>query len=366
MKTIKVLVAVSGGVDSGTVAWLLSQDPSFDTTAVFMKNWHDDSNHCTFEADKKDAQAVADHCNIPLIIKDFSKEYHSSVFQQMLASLESGLTPNPDIFCNEAIKFGCLLTWALEQGYQRLVTGHYASIQTIDNQPTLCRGIDPIKDQSYFLARMPTQALAHVDFPLGNMSKQQVRELAQQAGLPVAHKKDSTGICFVGKRKFADFIGEYLLDQPGPLLSEEGQKLGMHRGLFYYTIGQRKGIDIGGLKNHAEAPWYVLDKRLADRAIIVTQNRDHPGLLAKHISIHDCLWFNQPPRLGQTYHSRLRHGQKLQSCQITSLDTNTGHATITFDQAQRAAVPGQYFVVYDASSMVCLGGGIIQSTLKKS
>ena len=354
----RIAVGLSGGVDSATTAWLLTQSFTH-VQGIFMRNWHDEDNYCTSYEDEADARQVCDQLGIALEVVDFSKTYQDKVFAHMLKSLQKGHTPNPDILCNTFVKFGVLYDYAIHSlGLDYLATGHYAQIL---HHPSGCRlhqGLDPIKDQSYFLAKMPRETLTKVLFPLGGMQKYEVRTLAQKAQLAVASKKDSTGICFIGKRPYASFISQYLLDSPGPICTEDGQCIGKHRGLFYYTLGQRKGLAIGGLKDGQEAPWFVIEKRRATNTLLVSQNHAHPNLLSQTVWAEDPYWFLEKPIKNTTYHARIRHGQPLQSCTIAHISNNT--LKVVFDAPQRAPTPGQFVVLYTLTGQV-LGSACIQA-----
>ena len=348
--TNTIAVGISGGVDSATTAYLL-KSAGHTVHGLFMRNWHDDEQNCSALQDQKDAQAVCDHLNIPLEVIDFSEAYKTQIFNLMLKQLQMGLTPNPDILCNEHIKFGCLLHHVKQSGADYLATGHYAQIIN-SPEPSLYQGLDPLKDQSYFLCRMPKSALSQTLFPLGIYQKQTIREIAKQARLPVAQKKDSTGLCFIGKRDFKDFISQYLLDKPGVIVTEQGSPIGQHSGLFYHTLGQRKGLQIGGQPSATQAPWYVIEKDLNTNRLIVTQNTNHPNLWSHQLYGTDPYWFYAPPVTGRTYKARVRHGQAPQTCSIIHITKH--YVKIRFDKPQRAITPGQYCVLYEPSGY-CIG-----------
>lgn len=353
-------VGLSGGVDSATCAMLLKEQ-QHQVHAIFMRNWHDEDNYCTTYQDEADAYRVCEQLNIPLEVIDFSERYREKVFASMLQCLEAGHTPNPDLLCNEHIKFGCLLEHVQAKGIPYLATGHYAQSMHSPSGGRLFQGCDQTKDQSYFLARVHSAALNRAVFPLGQLNKSDVRELAAARGLEVARKKDSTGICFVGKRPFSEFIGQHLLDKPGPILSDTGLVLGEHRGLFHHTIGQRKGLAIGGVKHAQEAPWWVVEKKTESQSLIVTQNPKHPALYNKHLLADSAFWTHKAPNPHITLAARIRHQQSLQECRITKDEHHT--LTVEFKEVQRAITPGQYIVFYDKGSKECFGSARIRGAI---
>jgi tRNA-specific 2-thiouridylase len=275
----KVIVGMSGGVDS-SVSALLLKEQGYRVEGLFMKNWEEDdgTEYCTAKEDFADAQAVADKLGIPLHGANFAAEYWDNVFEHFLEEYRAGRTPNPDILCNREIKFRAFLDYALTLGADAIATGHYARCNEEDGQATLLKGLDHNKDQSYFLHAVGHRELEQTLFPLGDMEKPAVRQVAQQHGLATAKKKDSTGICFIGERRFKDFLQQYLPAQPGDIHSLDGELLGQHQGLMYHTIGQRQGLGIGGLANHSDAPWYVVDKDLERNVLLVAQGNEHPAL----------------------------------------------------------------------------------------
>ncbi len=353
-----IVVGLSGGVDSSVTAVLL-QESGHDVQGVFMKNWHDEDNHCSLEQDEHDVRAICKARQIPLTVLDLSQDYEEKVFQIMLDELARGLTPNPDILCNQEIKFATLLHYVTEQGANYLATGHYAALCNYHNSIALAQAVDHNKDQTYFLSRMPATALTRVLFPLGRKTKTQVRALAEKHQLVNATKKDSTGICFIGKRKYQDFISQYLLDKPGDIVGHEGQILGQHRGLFYYTIGQRKGLEIGGRRGEREAPWFVINKDLANNTLIVAQGSNHPGLHQSKLEGGNLQWHHRPEAKQFRCLASIRHRQKPVPCTITLQEEN--RCLVSFDHKQRAITPGQYICLYDDN--VVLGNAQILRSL---
>ena len=355
IQTKKVIVGLSGGVDSALTAAILQQQ-GYSVSTVYMRNWHDHESHCNSHADEASARAVAEHLALPFTVIDFSQDYLDRVFTVMLDILRQGHTPNPDILCNQEIKFRCLLDYVKQQGADFLATGHYARIVSTPRGNLLAQAVDQMKDQSYFLCCMPKDALDQVLFPLGEYLKPDVRKLALDLDLPSAKRKDSTGICFIGERRFSDFISQHLLDRPGPIVDEHGQQLGQHRGLFYYTIGQRKGLAIGGLTTSAEQPWYVVAKDLNQRRLIVAQGDQHPLLYSKTLRALQPRWFSEPKDDPCVLQAKIRHRQADQACTITC---KNAEIMVDFKEPQRAIAPGQYIAFYAAK--VCLGAAIIKS-----
>jgi len=349
---------MSGGVDSSVAALLLIEQ-GYKVEGLFMKNWEEDDTdeYCTAEQDLSDAQSVCHTLQIPLHTVNFSSEYWDRVFEYFLAEYKAGRTPNPDIICNKEIKFKAFLDYALHLGADAIATGHYARITQSDNLYQLRKGLDHNKDQSYFLYALAQYPLSKSRFPLGELEKHEVRNLAEKNGFSNHDKKDSTGICFIGERNFKDFLQTYLPAQPGDMMTPEGEQIGTHQGLMYYTIGQRQGLGIGGQKLHSEEPWYVLEKDLENNVLIVSQGHDHPLLFKNNLVASDCHWIaGFEPETPLRCSAKTRYRQPDQECKIEyniqkSLD-------VTFKQPQRAITSGQSVVFY--MDDVCMGGGIIQ------
>jgi tRNA-specific 2-thiouridylase len=354
---VRVIVGLSGGVDSA-VAALLLREQGYDVEGLFMANWEEDDAYCTTAADYQDARAVARELAIPLHRVDFAQQYRARVFSYFLREYRAGRTPNPDVLCNREIKFGLCSAYADRLGGNLFATGHYARCALADDGPALLRAIDTSKDQSYFLHAVPRARFARVQFPLGALCKDTVREHARRAGLPVCDKPDSTGICFIGERPFAEFLARYLPTQPGPIETMQGQRLGTHRGLPFYTLGQRAGLELGGARGFAEEPWYVADKQAERNALIVVQRHDSWRLETREIHAGAMHWL-APPRPG-TFQAgvKLRYRQ---ADQPASLETHAGGLRLSFQEAQRAATPGQFAVLYDGDR--CLGGAVIEHTV---
>ncbi|MBF7731490.1 tRNA 2-thiouridine(34) synthase MnmA [Pseudomonas sp. N040] len=354
----RVIVGMSGGVDSSVSALLLLEQ-GFQVEGLFMKNWEEDdgTEYCTAMADLADAQAVCDNIGIPLHTANFAAEYWDNVFEHFLAEYKAGRTPNPDILCNREIKFKAFLDYALSMGADLIATGHYVRRRDIDGRSELLKGLDPNKDQSYFLHAVGGEQIGKSLFPVGELEKPRVRAIAERHGLATAKKKDSTGICFIGERRFSDFLKQYLPAQPGAIETTEGKVIGQHHGLMYHTIGQRQGLGIGGLKNAGDDPWYVLSKDLARNVLIVGQGNDHPWLFSSALLASQIYWVNpfdlsSPQRLT----AKVRYRQADQAC---TLEQIPGGYRAIFDQPQRAVTPGQSVVFYDGE--ICLGGGVIES-----
>ena len=352
-----VIVGMSGGVDSSVAAMLLI-DAGYRVEGLFMKNWEEDdgTEYCTAKEDLADAQAVADKLGIRLHSANFAAEYWDGVFDHFLKEYQAGRTPNPDILCNREIKFRAFLDYATQLGGDMIATGHYVQTDSLGGASRLLKGADGNKDQSYFLHQVDHKALAKTLFPVGAADKMSVRAKAADAGFINARKKDSTGICFIGERRFRDFLRQYLPAQPGPILSVEGKDMGEHEGLMYHTIGQRQGLRIGGLANHSEAPWYVVDKDVSGNALIVAQGNDHPALFHQRLTAADVIWISgNPPPLPLTCNAKIRYRQADQACVVSAKD---GLLDVTFQAPQRAVTPGQSVVFYEGD--VCLGGGVIE------
>lgn len=353
----KVIVGMSGGVDSSVAAHLLLQQ-GYEVEGLFMKNWQesDSEEYCTAAEDFKDAQDVADLLGITLHSINFAAEYWERVFAHFLDEYRAGRTPNPDVLCNKEIKFKAFLDYALALGAKRMATGHYARVSEEADGFHMRLSADDGKDQTYFLYMLGQKPLSRTLFPLGNLTKDEVRIIAEQQQFPNHKKRDSTGICFIGERKFRDFLSRYIPANPGDIKTPDGDYLGEHQGLMYYTIGQRQGLGIGGMKGSEEKPWFVARKDLRRNCLIVVQGHDHPLLLSRELQCSQLHWISgEPPILPLECHCRIRHRQPLQTCRIEAIENGICH--ITFQQPQRAVTPGQSIVLYLQGD--CLGGGII-------
>ena len=356
----KVIVGMSGGVDSSVTALLL-RDQGMQVEGLFMKNWDEDdgTEYCTAVKDYADARAVCEKLDIPLREVSFSEAYWDQVFESFLDGLDQGLTPNPDVLCNREIKFGHFSAEARKLGAERIATGHYARLTEIDGQPRLFKAGDRNKDQSYFLHMVPKEQFASAMFPLGDIDKPDVRRIARARGLEVAEKRDSTGLCFIGERPFRDFLRTYLPAQPGEIKSSTGKMLGEHMGLSFYTIGQRRGLGIGGVKDGAELPWYVVSKDTGGNTLIVSQDESElyaPALIASGMN-----WLCETPVRDFACAAKIRYRQADQSCRVIPMDSAQNLWRVEFDQPQRAITPGQYVALYQGEQ--CLGGGMIVRSL---
>ena len=363
----RIVVGLSGGVDSAVTAWLLKR-AGHEVVGIFMQNWEedDDDEYCSSRQDFLDAASVADVIGIEIEHVNFAAEYKDRVFAEFLREYQAGRTPNPDVLCNAEIKFKAFLDHAVRLGAERIATGHYARVRTAhDGRFELLKGVDTAKDQSYFLHRLDQAQLARTLFPLGELAKTEVRRLAAEIGLPNAKKKDSTGICFIGERPFRAFLNRYLANTPGAIEDDRGRTVGEHVGLSFYTIGQRKGIGIGGLKERGQArggsehePWFVAAKDLARNVLVVVAGHDHPWLLSSRLRGADASWVAGAPPASGRYAAKTRYRQADAGCTLGRAD-GQGTVELAFDSPQWAVTPGQSAVLYDGP--VCLGGAVIAS-----
>jgi len=370
----RVVVGLSGGVDSAVTAWLLKQQ-GHEVIGIFMKNWEDDddSEFCSSRQDFLDAASVADVIGIEIEHVNFAADYKDRVFAEFLREYQAGRTPNPDVLCNAEIKFKAFLDHAMRLGADKIATGHYARVRTVADaafdggqRVELLKGLDPLKDQSYFLHRLNQAQLAKTLFPVGELPKTEVRRIAAEIALPNAKKKDSTGICFIGERPFREFLNRYLANEPGPILDDRGRKLGEHVGLSFYTLGQRKGIGIGGVKEKnaprgggEHEPWFVARKDMARNTLYVVQGHDHPWLQQHTLVADDLSWVDGcGPQVGEAgVGAKTRYRQADAPCAVETADAKT--LSLRFPDAQWAVTPGQSAVLYRGD--VCLGGGVIAS-----
>ena len=351
----KVVVGMSGGVDSSVTAWLLKEQ-GYEVIGLFMKNWEDDDNDefCSTRQDLIDAASAADVVGVELQAVNFSSEYKDRVFAEFLREYSAGRTPNPDILCNAEIKFKAFLDHAMTLGAGHIATGHYARVQESAGQFSLLRGVDETKDQSYFLHRLNQAQLSKSLFPIGHLRKTEVRAIAEKIGLPNAAKKDSTGICFIGERPFRDFLNRYLAHKPGPILDENDRHIGEHVGLSFYTLGQRKGIGLGGMKNGSGDAWYTARKDMKNNVLYAVQGHDHPWLLSYSLQAQDVHWISGQVPAAQVLSAKTRYRQTDAPC---SLKAREDKIQLDFKDSQWAVTPGQSAVLYQGD--VCLGGGVI-------
>jgi tRNA-specific 2-thiouridylase len=359
----RVVLGLSGGVDSAVAAVFL-KDAGYEVHALFMRNWDDDDDgYCTAARDLQDARRVCDDLDLPLHAVNFAAEYRERVFAHFLAEHRAGRTPNPDVACNREIKFGVCLEHARRLGARWFATGHYARTRVVDGQVRLLRAADAAKDQSYFLHTVPGEMLAQTLFPIGHLAKQEVRRIALERALPVHDKRDSTGICFIGERPFAQFLARYLPARPGAIETVEGRVVGEHRGLMYYTLGQRQGLALGGVKHAAEAAWYVAAKDLSRNVLVVTQRHDDPRLMCREFTTERAHWVGGTPA-ASTLHCavKTRYRQPDQACEVTVRPD--GRCTVRTAALQRAVTPGQAAVFYDGET--CLGGAVIAATVRSA
>lgn len=362
LKNTRVILGLSGGVDSAVAAILL-KDAGADVQALHMTNWEDDDGYCTAAEDLQDARRVCEQLDIPLHQANFTRQYRDRVFDHFLDEYRAGRTPNPDVLCNREIKFGVFRDYAKRLGGTWLATGHYARSAVVDGVTVLSKAADADKDQSYFLHAVSAEALAETVFPLGELQKSEVRQIARDRGLTIHDKKDSTGICFIGERPFREFLSTYLPANPGSIRTPDGIEVGQHHGLMYYTLGQRQGLGIGGRKDAADEPWYVVDKELVSNTLIVVQG-DSDLLLSNSLLGIDASWIGPaPPDLDMGYrcNAKIRYRQADQDCTVTRNDT--GDLVVDFDAPQRAVAPGQFVVFYDGDR--CLGGAVIDRILER-
>ncbi|MDI4634756.1 tRNA 2-thiouridine(34) synthase MnmA [Pelomonas sp. V22] len=367
MKKQRIVVGLSGGVDSAVTAHLLKQQ-GHEVVGIFMKNWEDDDSdddnnkYCSSNIDFVDAAAVADVIGIEIEHVNFAADYKDRVFAAFLREYQAGRTPNPDVLCNAEIKFKAFLDHAMRLGAEKIATGHYARVRELDGEVQLLKGLDPTKDQSYFLHRLNQAQLAKTLFPVGELKKTEVRRIAEEIGLPNAKKKDSTGICFIGERPFREFLNRYLAHQPGPIKDERGRNLGEHVGLSFYTLGQRQGLGIGGVKEKGSPrgggehePWFVARKDMESNTLIVVQGHDHPMLQSKRLVADDLSWCSGRAPGKTDLAAKSRYRQADAACQFAELPPD--RLLLRFPEPQWAVTPGQSAVIYDGE--VCLGGGVI-------
>jgi len=355
------VVALSGGVDSAVVALLL-RDAGHSVQCLHMSNWEDDG-YCDNAREFHDARRVCLELGLPLHRVNFAREYREQVFADFLAEYRSGRTPNPDVLCNRHIKFGVMRRYARRLGATNVATGHYARVDVVDGVPRLRKGVDPGKDQSYFLHAVAADDLLDVLMPLGGLRKSEVREIARAAGLSVAEKKDSTGICFIGERPFTEFLRQHLPDDPGVIRDDSGVERGRHRGLAYYTLGQRHGLNVGGAADRPDDAWYVAAKDVARNELLIVQGHEHPLLKKASLSATGAHWIGPPPREWERRvplrcHAKIRYRQPDQACTVVRTGDDSFEAH--FDEPQRTPTPGQFVVLYDGDR--CLGGATIDSS----
>ena len=351
---------MSGGVDS-SVAALLLLEQGYEVEGLFMKNWEedDDAEYCAAAVDLNDAESVCEKLDIKLHTINFSSEYWDRVFKHFLDEYSAGRTPNPDILCNKEIKFRAFLEHAKSLGAEKIATGHYVRTRKQDNKTQLLRGLDNNKDQSYFLHALNQYQLSHTLFPIGEFDKTEIRKLAKTHDLTTHDKKDSTGICFIGERRFSTFLEKYLPAKPGTIHTVDDEPIGEHNGLMYYTLGQRKGLGIGGLKESDEEPWYVVEKDLLNNRLIVAQGHDHPAMFHNRLETNQINWIegSSPVSDNISVTAKIRYRQNDQKCVLNKIDETK--YVVDFNDAQRAITPGQSIVFYQDD--ICLGGGVIET-----
>jgi len=355
---MRIVVGLSGGVDSAVAAWLLKRE-GHDVVGLFMKNWEDDDDdeYCSTREDLVDAVSAAERIGIEVDAVNFAAEYRERVFASFLAEYRAGRTPNPDVLCNAEIKFKAFLDHAMAQGAERIATGHYARLDQRNGRMVLLKGVDPGKDQSYFLHRLTQAQLERTLFPVGGLPKSEVRRIAREAGLPNHAKRDSTGICFIGERPFREFLSRYLPREPGSIVTAEGERVGEHEGLMYYTLGQRQGLGIGGRRGGAGEPWYVAAKDLQSNTLTVVQGHDHPRLLSRVLEAGDASWVaGAAPEPAGELAAKTRYRQADAACTLST--EGAAAFALEFGEPQWAVTPGQSAVLYRGDE--CLGGGVIR------
>lgn len=357
----KVILGLSGGVDSSVAAWLLKEQ-NYEVEALFMKNWEQDDTetHCAAAVDLADAESVATLLGIKLHKVNFAREYWDNVFNHFLEEYKAGRTPNPDVLCNKEIKFKAFYQHAMALGADLIATGHYAKVTQDNEGPHLLKSKDREKDQTYFLHAISREALSKTLFPVGDYLKTEIRQMAEKLKLPIFNKKDSTGICFIGEKRFKNFLNEYLLKKPGKICTPTGETLGEHEGLMFYTLGQRQGIGIGGCQDKAASPWYVVDKDIASNTLIVGQGNDNSLLYSSGLIASPIHWLTEPPDFPLGCYAKTRYRQTEQPC-LVSPATDNQHC-VMFSSPQRAVTPGQYIVFYDKNR--CLGGAMIDQIIR--
>jgi len=360
----RIVLGLSGGVDSSVAAWLLKRE-GHEVIGVFMKNWEDDDTdeYCTSREDLIDAVAVADVIGIEVEAVNFAREYRERVFARFLDEYRAGRTPNPDVLCNSEIKFTAFLDHALALGADRIATGHYARLREQPGGVALIKAHDGAKDQTYFLHQLTQRQLGSTLFPVGGLTKREVRAIAREQGIPTHAKKDSTGICFIGERPFRDFLARYLPRTPGPIEDPEGRVLGRHHGLAYYTLGQRQGLGVGGMRGAGDAPWFVAAKDGGRNALVVVQGHDDPALYARSVEVADMHWIaGDAPATESRLAAKTRYRMADAPCRLQEL--GAGRWRADFTAPQWAPTPGQYLVLYEGDA--CLGGGVITAAARVS
>jgi len=352
----KIIVGMSGGVDSAVASAILKEQ-GFEVEGLFMKNWEDDSEFCSAEKDYKDALQVCDELDIPLRSVNFSNQYWDRVFKQFLKEYEKGRTPNPDILCNTEIKFKEFYNYALQLGADRIATGHYVQTKKLENNVQLLKGLDDNKDQSYFLHALNQKQISSALFPIGNLKKKEVRSHANKLSFNNFNKKDSVGICFIGKRDLTKFLSNYIPKKDGLIISDKGEKLGKHQGVMYYTIGQRKGLGIGGIDKSQHGPWYVASKDISNNELIVVQGHTHPALYHTKLTASNIHWISGNPPTAKNLKAKIRYRGREKPCTIENLNDNM--ISVTFEEPCFAIAPGQSIVFYENN--ICLGGALIET-----